>query len=256
MRLKVCNKAKHGFTRLELVVVLLTITLLGTVAFSVLGNTFTRTDLAVCSNNLRQIGRAFQMWASDHGGENPWWTPYTSGGSFIPPGGPLPPGNSITIPGAGLLPVTLRNQVWFQFGFIGEELRTPALLVCPSDAVRVRAQTFSSNSTNGYFHPNFQTRANSYFIGAHALQQFPFTMLSGDRSIKDHGQNSSCLVNVGGISVIYLYGSQGWTTTLHPISGNLLLNDGRVEEMTVSKLGIFLSSQNDDGGSTHLIKPQ
>ena len=87
--------------------------LLGSLGLSVLANTGERSDLVVCGNNLRQVGRAFHMWASDHGGENPWWTSYADGGSYVP-FGPPPPGGVINVPGYGSAPAALRANAWVQ----------------------------------------------------------------------------------------------------------------------------------------------
>jgi hypothetical protein len=225
------TRRDQAFTRLELLAVLATIG----------------------ANNLRQVGRAFHMWASDHGGENPWWTHYNNGGSYIPVNSPPP--NVYNVPGAGAVPVAVRNQAWLQFGFISEELRLPAVLVCPSDRFKVRAQAFS-RTNGGFFHVGVLDRGVSYFIGLHALNQFPSTMLSGDRGINDHGSDNACPVNVGTMYRIEFLGRQGWSTNLHPVSGNVLFNDGRVEELTSSTLSRYFISPTDYNGSTHLIKPQ
>jgi len=248
------KKDTKAFTRVELLIVLATVGLLGSLALSVLGSSATRSDLAVCANNLRQVGRAFHMWASDHGGENPWWTPHSSGGAYIKANDPPPPNNTLIVPGMGPSPASLRGYAWFQFSFISEELRTPAVLVCPSDSIKVRSEKFGRNP-NEFFHVGVWDRALSYLVGLHALNQFPSTMLSGDRSINEDGRGTGCSVNVGIMSWINLYDQNGWSTNLHPISGNILFNDGRVEEMTAARLNVFLGTQNDDGGTTHLLKP-
>src|SRR4051812_30475304 len=70
------NKTQRGFTRTELAAVLASVTLMGAMGVTVLGDNRERSERIVCGNNLRQIGRAYNMWASDHGGENPFWTHY------------------------------------------------------------------------------------------------------------------------------------------------------------------------------------
>lgn len=254
MRLKRCIEAKRAFTGIELVVVLLTTVLLSAVALSVLGNTAVRSDLGVCSNNLRQIGRAFDMWASDHGGENPWWTPYSSGGGYFAASGPPPPGNTVIIPGAGSVSVALRNNTWYHFGFVGEELRTPTVLVCPSDRTKRRASEFSSDRDKGYFNPSFQSSATSYLIGAHAMSMAPLSLLSGDRSLREDGVNGSCSVNLGILSWMQLDGGYpGWTSDLHPAVGNLLLNDGSVHELSAPGLKEAFPVFGENA-STHFAK--
>lgn len=255
MRLEFREHISGAYTRVDLIIALTTIVLLATVGFSVLGNTAVRSDVIVCANNLRQVGRAFNMWASDHGGENPWWVSYAEGGGYIRFNEPTPA--SINVPGGGPLPSALRNNPWFHFGFISQELRTPQVLVCPADRPKTRAQEFSNNSSQGYFSPNFQNHATSYFIGAHAVSLFPSAMLSGDRSLKEDAFAASCVVNVGGLSRIDMDGSPpGWTSDLHPGGGNILANDGRVEELSPGGLSKFLvPAVGDDLTSTHLLKP-
>ncbi|HKQ39521.1 MAG TPA: hypothetical protein VJ063_15700, partial [Verrucomicrobiae bacterium] len=222
MRLKQTDNHSAGFSRADLLICLAAVALLGTVAISVPGTSMERSDSAICANNLRQIGRAFQMWASDHGGQNPWWVHYNDGGSFI--GGQPPPGNLLNVPGLGPSPAALRNNTWVQFAYVGQELQTPAVLVCPADRSKVRATSFSNNSSNGLFSANFQNRANSYLIGAHAVSQWPSSLLSGDRSLKEHFVNSSCSANLGVASGISMVppSAPGWTSDLHPTGGNLL----------------------------------
>jgi prepilin-type processing-associated H-X9-DG protein len=82
-------------------------------------------------------------------------------------------------------------------------------------------------------------------------------MLSGDRNINDHGQDQACPVNVGTMSRIEFLGPHRWNKdpNLHPDSGNILFNDGRVEDLPSSLLGTRLFKPDYDNGSTHLIKP-
>src|SRR5688500_17746976 len=253
MHREIGNKSSDAFTRIELLIVLTSVVLLGTVGLSVLGNTAARNATVVCANNLRQVGRAFNMWASDYGGENPWWVHHTEGGSYVRFNEPPPP--TINVPGAGPRPSALRINPWFHFGFVSQELRTPSVLVCPTDRAKARAEVFSNNPTNGYFALAFQNRSTSYFIGIHALALAPSAMLSGDRSLKEDAFGN-CPVNVGTISRIELNGfPKSWNTDLHPTGGNLLLNDGRVEEFSSDALTWFLDPRGQTAGNTHIVKP-
>ncbi|HKQ39834.1 MAG TPA: hypothetical protein VJ063_17275 [Verrucomicrobiae bacterium] len=252
MRLKLCNTSRDAFTRGELLIVLASVGLLSTVGLSLLAHTSNQSDLTVCANNLSQVGRACHMWASDHGGENPWWVSYRDGGNYVR--SDEPPPSTINVPGAGPMPTALRGNAWFQFGFISEELRTARVLVCPADRAKTRAEEFSNSVTKGYFATIFQNRATTYFIGAHAFNLAPSAMLSGDRSLKEDGFGS-CPVNLGNISRIQLDSTaKSWTTDFHPGGGNLLLNDGRVEPLSNDGLNWFLSS-SQSAGNTHILKP-
>ena len=248
---------QSGFTRIELAAVLAAVSLIGAMGLTVLGDNRERSERVVCANNLHQVGRAFHMWASDHGGENPFWTSYRDGGSLIRSGDPLPPGGVFTIPGVpGIWLASLRNTAWLQFAFINQELPAPAVLLCPSEQNRVRAQDFSSTPSKGYLSSNFRDRATSYIIGLHAMDQYPSSILSGDRTLREEGTDSSCNANVGVVSRIS--GTSGWLPFLHNGSGNVLLNDGRVEKLSTSGLVKFLQPPAPDAPAQghHYIKPQ
>jgi hypothetical protein len=257
MGIQASTNTKRGFTRIELAIVVACVTLLGAMGATVLGDNHERSERVLCANNLRQVGRAFHMWASDHGGENPWWTPYASGGSLIRNTDP-PPG-SFNVPGAGPMLASLRNNAWFQFAFINQELRTPGLLLCPSEKNKVRAQNFSTSaSSNGYLSSAFQDRATSYIVGLHAMHQFPSSVLSGDRTLKADSVQGNCNANVGIAYGIFGPSRSGWLPGLHDGGGNLLLNDGRVEEFSSAGLGAFLNPPPPDAaaGVFHFMAPQ
>src|SRR4051812_46468291 len=66
--------ATAAFTRVELFICLATLTLLALVVCPVKARQrtlATHTENLVCRANLRAIGRAFQLWASDHNDINP-----------------------------------------------------------------------------------------------------------------------------------------------------------------------------------------
>ena len=69
------SPSEKAFTRLELVVVLAVLSLLAAVTWPALAVSAGRSERVTCINNLRQIGRAFQMWGNDHGGQRPWRVP-------------------------------------------------------------------------------------------------------------------------------------------------------------------------------------
>jgi len=243
----------YGFTRIELLTVLAAAGLLTALGASVMGSSAARTDLIVCANNLRQVGRAFNVWASDHGGENPWWVSYKEGGSLVRNTEPRP--STISVPGLGPAPTGLRQNAWFQFAFISQELQTPTVLVCPTDREKFRAENFSTEG--GYMSAGFQDHATSYFVGLHAFGTIPNSMLSGDRTIKENLVNVDCSASISATLNIPRGGPYGWLPGLHESRvGNLLMNDGHVEELSVFGLGQYLWS---GGGETmrndHILKP-
>src|SRR5437867_4516251 len=143
---------QRAFTRLELMAVLFALAFLATIALPMLASSRGRAEQASCFNHLRQIGRAFQLWASDHGDRNPWATPVREGGTF-----------GSTNP--------YKAEAYFQMGMISNELATPRVLVCPSDigvggAPRRMASDFSfTNLNGGFFVVGFRSAALSFTIG-------------------------------------------------------------------------------------------
>jgi hypothetical protein len=74
--------SRRAFSRLDLVMVIATLALLGAITLPVLASSKVRGEQAMCFNNLRRIGHAFHLWANDHGERNPWVTPVSEGGTL------------------------------------------------------------------------------------------------------------------------------------------------------------------------------
>src|SRR5688572_8244149 len=223
----------YAFTRVELLAVMGAASLLGLLALSVCASNKDVSDRAVCANNLRHIGRAFNLWASDHRGENPVSLSVADGGLRNPSG-------YLSVPGGGTWPAQFAQNLWFHYYWIHRELQTPTVLVCPSDPKPNRATSFSTSPEGGFLNPAFQTSALSYFLGLHPRGDLAHAILSGDRHI--------ITSSTGGCSTGYQasnlgpvpYSPSGWTNGPHYRVGNLLLNDGRVEEFTDVQLNQFL----------------
>ena len=229
----------RAFTRLELAVVLATLGLLAVIALPVLAGGKTHSEQASCLSNLRQIGHAFLVWANDHGDRNPWLTPYSEGGTF----------------GTQNL---LKNRAFFQMGTISNELVTPKILVCPADREgimpRIVATDFSNNNPNGgFWTPGLRDRALSYTIGLHSFFEIPRSILSSDRNIRWSG-NAACF-SWSGDALALNSSAATWTNSIHVGTGNVLLNDGGVEQ--VSSVGLQRAVQDAKGDirTLHFLAP-
>ena len=67
MQIKISkNKNSHGFTLIELLVVVAIVVILAAMLLPALSKAREKARQAVCMNNLKQIGLAFQMYASDY----------------------------------------------------------------------------------------------------------------------------------------------------------------------------------------------
>src|SRR5207249_767899 len=138
----------RGFTRLELVMVLATLGLLAGVALPVLAGTKSRSQQIGCFNNLRQIGKAFQLWGNDHQDQKPCRTPWQEGGTYV----------SSTAGAPGWVIAGLQNNVYWQFFWLSNELATPKILACPGDATVRMARNFSPTFDGGFLNANYKNR--------------------------------------------------------------------------------------------------
>jgi len=238
------SASRRAFTRLELVMVGAMLVLLTGIALPVLANSKLRGEQAMCFNNLRRIGHAFQLWANDHEDRNPWVTPVSEGGTF-----------SSANP--------LKANAYFQMGMVSNELATPQVLICPSDrgvgALRRMAGDFSyTNAEGGFFVPGFRNAALSYIIGLHSFPDASRAILSGDRNIRWDGLNQSCSAGINSCALIW-GGSNpsaaAWTNAIHGESGNLLFNDGRVAEVSNAGLRQASKPAQDDISNDHFLVP-
>src|SRR5712692_3742062 len=127
-RKKDSSASECAFTRLELAVVLAVLGVLAGIALPGLAVSRVRSEQVNCASNLRQVGHAAHLWANDHGDRTPWVTPESEGGTR---------GSTST----------LKQNAWFQIGWMSNELATPKILICPGDQVgapRKMANDFSS----------------------------------------------------------------------------------------------------------------
>src|SRR5947209_44308 len=235
----------RAFTRLELAILLATLLLLAAIAFPGLASTKPHSERAMCASNLRQIGHAFQLWADDHGNRNPWAVPISEGGTFEPSG----PGNP------------QRNNIYYQVGWVSNELVTPKMLICPSDqgvgAPRRMASDFSTDTlTGGFFGPGYKNLALSYIVGLHTAVDASRSVLSGDRNIQWDYVGVNCTLRLVTFGLVTPRLGSVWTNSIHGEVGNLLFNDGGVDQLSSSGLRRALAVPNQgDPGSHHFLAP-
>ena len=240
MKHKTESLSHEAFTRLELAMLVAALALLASMSLPLLANSKIRSEQIACLSNLRQIGHAVHLWANDHGDRTPWVTPLGEGGT-----------RGLTNP--------LKENAWFQMGWMSNELATPQILVCPSDqhfgAPRKMANDFS-NLQGGFFNPGFRNNSLSYLIGLHAVLELSRGILSGDRNIRWEAQGACALgfsfvdvMNTGQPSVV-------WTNAIHGVQGNLLFIDGSAEQLSTTGLQQAARGPiQNDNGSNHFLSP-
>ena len=239
------TSSETAFTRLDLAMVLAALGLLSGIAWPVLAGNKQRSEQVSCVGNLRQVGRAVQLWGNDHEDRTPWFTPVVEGGtrrSMDP----------------------LKNNAFFQIGALSNELVTPKMLVCPSDvgvgAPRKMASNFSATDPNGgFFTLGYHNAALSYVIDLHSYFWLPRYVLSGDRNIQWDSANANCALGVSGATMangsphqVDIY----WTNAIHGETGNILYTDGSVEQLSTTGLRRAIGSPYlDDNCVYHFMNP-
>ena len=175
----------------------------------------------MCTNNLKQVGLAFRIWAGDHQDINPMQVSVTNGGA---------------------MEAVLSGNIVAVFQVMSNELNTPKILFCPTDKKRIQAVIFPSPSgtPQNAGHESFSGNNNlSYFVGLDAKDTLPSMFLSGDDNFLVGGTNiyaSGGSPAPSGILSLTTNTPVAWNDTRHLKQGNVGLADGSVQGFSTSAL--------------------
>jgi hypothetical protein len=225
----------QGFTRLELLFVALGVAIVALPAVSLLASNKSESQRVVCFNNLRQIGRGFLAWSSDHGERFPFPIDWQNGGTRGHP---------------------LAGNLWFQFAWVSNHIASPKVLACPADQSNSAIADTWDYKPGGLPYPGYQNGALSYFMGLHAQPYNGQLILSGDRNIRASAYNSGCGFLAAPLATVLFPDdtSIGWTNAIHGTAGHLLLSDGSVSFANSVELQRACRQGNNDNGETvHLL---
>jgi prepilin-type processing-associated H-X9-DG protein len=166
-----------------------------------------------CVNNLKNVGLAFRIFATDNHDLYPFQIEGTNGTKNL----------------------LGKNDAFRHFLAISNELSTPKIVHCPNDLGKIEATSWGAFSNTNL----------SYFVGAAALQAEPQWILSGDRNwlVNGVGAGPGLLAIPPGATIAFSKG-------IHQGQGNICLGDGSVQEMPSVRLTQALKAS---GGETNRL---
>jgi type II secretory pathway pseudopilin PulG len=200
MKSPVLITAERGFTRVELVVVISVVLVLALLLLPALHNAKAKADRIQCTNNLKQIGLSFRIFATDNSDQFP--TQQMT--------------NQIGAPA-----YLSSGDAYRYFLSSSNEFGTPDNLRCPADRTRTAAKSWAA----------FRNENLSYFVSLDAQETEPQTMLSGDSNLTTNG-----VAVKPGLLVLTTNMNVGWTTERHIRSGNNVMGDGSVLQSSFVRL--------------------
>ena len=199
MKPRLPNEQNTALTKVEVVVIVAVVVLLGCLAFTALIKARHRSEAICCNCNLKQIGTAFRIWEEDHSNLFPMQISTNSG---------------------GVQEYLSIGETFRTFQVMSNELSTPIILVCPQDLRR-----HATNFSIGFSNTNV-----SYFVGLVTNDANYSMFLSGDRNIIGGTKQANGILEITTNQII------GWGTDLHNGMGNIALADGSVQATIPSNL--------------------
>ena len=201
VRSKRMRLGRAGLSITELLLVLGVLAILVLLLLPPLPHNHSRQREIMCANNLKNVGLAFRIFATEEHNER-----------F--------PGSLMLSNGEELDSIDLLRV----YRSLSNELSTPRLLHCPTDTKRKRADAPI----------NFETMALknvSYFASLTADESMPQIPIAGDRNLTTNG-----VVVGAGLVALWTNAQLGWTKEMHIDQGMVVMGDGSVQQMSSNRL--------------------
>jgi competence protein ComGC len=196
LKMHIMNSYRRGITIVEVLVVLVAIFVLILLTIRQAGRP-PRPYRIQCVSNLKNVGLAFRIYATDNGDQYPYLTAVTNHSELI------------------------KLTALHSFLALSNELSTPKIIWCPKDTDRKPADGWT----------NLASQNISYFVNLSANETNPQVFLSGDRNLTVGGKT----FGTGRLSV-NTNEKLGWTKDIHEEQGNVTMGDGSVQQFSNSRL--------------------
>jgi hypothetical protein len=209
------RRGRAGLSLVELMVLLGVMTLVAIVFLPYLAGRHRPASRIKCVNNLKNVGLAFRIFATDNND--------------------LFPGQVMASNGVDLANM---NVVKVLASF-SNELSTPKILICPKDEKREEAKNFASLTAKNI----------SYFASLSASETNPVMWLAGDRNFLVNGKVMTGLLELTTNTPL------AWSKEMHVEQGDICMADGSVQQFSNSRLAQSLRSNEQEVGTNYLSIP-
>src|SRR5687767_4450022 len=211
MRISLANAGQGAFTKVELIVVIIMVTLLfvGWLLVTPALPRERKSPRVNCTSHLKQVAFAFLLWSQDNG---------------TAPDSPGHTSRLHELLGTAKEAVDNRQMV-DTFQAISGQLQNPAFLLCPGDKKRKPAESFKT----------LTTRNISYFLAMDLNATNANQVLLGDRDLAvNKTQAAPGILRVSDPDAI------SWAGVIHgrkeDVGGNVALIDGSAHQVTTKGL--------------------
>ena len=195
---------KAGLSLIEVLVVIALIAILIPVALLTLSQARMKASRITCVNQLKNIGLAYRIFATDHNDEFPFQVAAIEGGTL-----------------------EFENDIVRQFFALTNELSNPYILVCINRTFgRPRGAEWNATAATNW--STLKPTNIDYFLNLNATEAAPDRILAGDNCVRINGQFRHGLTSVTTNDVlIFPNPIHSWRSAEF---GNAVFGDGSVRQ--------------------------